>query len=254
MCHSCHSRPCAIWPLLNSDVNDVTSKADDAKGKVTYLEKKPSSLEDQMPDLEDLGSEDGEADVRDHAPFGSSSYFDEGVVDAADALDDGNWSLEWPLGMPMSGSQAESQLTQSLFESQLADGVLEEVKEDDEPSSPLGPDGPILGDELEPVLDVRIPVEPEEQAGPRHPKGSGHSPTNWAIASIKVSPKYASVQFTLLPSRSQSAEMGVNDRSDHHSDEASKVDEGKDLLFSLALAMRASRGKGHKSQVILREI
>ena len=44
-----------------------------------------------------------------------------------------NWSLEWPLGMPMSGSQAESQLTQSLFESQLAQdlpgGALEEVKE-----------------------------------------------------------------------------------------------------------------------------
>lgn len=47
-------------------------------------------------------------------------------------MGDENWSLEWPLGMPMSGSQAESQLTQSLFESQLAqeeDGILEEVKE-----------------------------------------------------------------------------------------------------------------------------
>lgn len=59
-----------------------------------------------------------------HAPFGSSSYFED--------VGDENWSLEWPLGMPMSGSQAESQLTQSLFESQLAqeeDGILEEVKE-----------------------------------------------------------------------------------------------------------------------------
>ena len=41
-------------------------------------------------------------DVRDHMPFGSSSYFEDATGE------DENWQLEWPLGMPGSESQASS--------------------------------------------------------------------------------------------------------------------------------------------------
>jgi len=173
------------------EVQEASEDFSAARVKVKYSEQRSTSLQDPEPDFgdgadgdrldgdgADGAGEDLEADVREHAPFGSSSYFED--------VGDENWSLEWPLGMPMSGSQAESQLTQSLFESQLAqeeDGILEEVKEiglDDElpPLSPLSPLSAI-GD-VDPV-DVRISVEEEQ-----------------------VSPKYGSVQFALLPSRSQS--------------------------------------------------
>ena len=130
------------------------------RGKVTYRQKS-NSLEDPEPDFgeADQGEADnGENDVRDpvavlqvlcfgllpstvgckfcshhlsskssegeNAPFSSSSYFEDAPDDP-----DGNWSLEWPLGMPM-GSQGESLMTQSLFESQLAqeDGAEELVE------------------------------------------------------------------------------------------------------------------------------
>lgn len=188
----------AAEPVESTDLLGMAQAEVSSARVVTYSEQKSASLEDAQRDFEEDPAEDPAedvgADVREQAPFGGSSYFE----DVADE----NWSLEWPLGMPMSGSQAESQLTQSLFESQLAqdlpDGALEEVKEvglDDEELLSVSP----VSEALEPVLpdDVRIPVEPEEQ----------------------ISPKYGSVQFALLPSRSQSLDHVPTTKS-HQSDEA----------------------------------
>ncbi|CAJ1415890.1 unnamed protein product [Effrenium voratum] len=128
-------------------------------------------------DAEDAeGAEEAEepVDVRDHMPFGSSSYFEDATGE------DENWQLEWPLGMPGSESQAESQMspTAEMVE-QLSYPDVEGDEESERWASPgevvedLRPRPPELDlDDLEaPVQGVQSAVsEMRSVSSPESPK------------------------------------------------------------------------------------